>query len=260
MQHIPPYPESLKVKTWEKAKGIAAWMSSRNTGVTALLEKAEKAFKSAPWEATADEPLAEQYRRGPEALEEFLRQHHQKYQPAFRQLQASFADLSSDLKSKAKELEKDEKVAKFAALVAKMAEDANKFTYAVAWGSVSDQLQKEAIRLRANFAERKKKIHEHLSKVEPAIEKVIHKLESFKDAPPTTKAYKDLFPQYHRLPGTYISVAAKDAPELKVTFKDFLQYGSDNWTNEPSAKTDMKKLIEADLKVLKKAKEQVAKL
>jgi hypothetical protein len=256
---IPPYPPSLTVQSWDKVKGLLARVFGAKTGVTELLAAAKKSFDDMPWEAaTSLGQLAEYKRQGPEAIKQFQKNYNGTYQPKFRKLQTTYATLCSDLAEKAKAFEEDPKLVKFAPVLKKMSEDANRFTYAVSWPTVSDGMQKEILIIEKDFAERAKLAQERLKSVGPALEKVIKKLGEFKKAPPTPRDYASLFAQYHRLPGTYIGVASKDLPEIKPVFKDFLKYAAENWTQEPAAKTDMAKLVKADLEMLHKAKELAA--
>lgn len=257
----PPYPPSLTVKSWEKCKGIIARISGAKTGVTEMLKKAEKQFNDAPWEkATAISQLAEEQRKGPEAIKLFHRNLSNTYQPKFRELQQVYADLTIDLAQKAKTLESDPKLVKFAPVLKKMSEDANKFTFAVSWGTVSDRVQKEILKIQEMFAERAKKARSHIEKIGPAIDKVINKLNEFKNNPPTPNAYEKLFSAYHRLPGTFIGVASKDIPEVGTTFKEYMTYASNNWTKEPAPKTDMAKMVKKDIEVLENAKKLIDKI
>ena len=252
---IPPYPPSLTVKFWDKAKGL----SSVKTGVTELLQACESQFKKAPWEVTSVSQLAAIKLRGPEALANFKSEYHRTNQPIFRKLQSDFANLSIDLAKKGKEFGVDPKRSKYAPILQKMSVDADKFTYAVAWGTVSDRVQKDILEIEKSFEERAKKSRGYINQIDSATEKVIKKLQEYKK-PPTPKEYQALFSQYHRLPGTFIGVASKDIPELRLLFKEFLEYASKHWTTEPPQNTDMDKMVKTDIKMLKQAKEIASKL
>ncbi len=257
----PPYPPSLTVKSWEKAKGLIARISGVKTGITELLVKAEKEFHNAPWdEALSTKPLAKVKSQGLEALKKWHVENNIKYSPVFRKLQATYADLSHELNQKARNFESDPKLAKFAPVLKKMADDANKFTYAVAWGTVSSTLGKEVVLGEKALEERAKKANERIKLIIPTLEKIENKFAEYKKGPPTTKEYAGLFAQYQRMPGTYIATVAKDLPELKEVFGRFLAYADKHWRVEPPAKTDMKKRVAEDLVEVEKCKKLVEQL
>lgn len=258
---IPPYPVSLTVQSWDKAKGLIARISGVKTGVTELLQAAQKQFKDAPWsEATNDEVVAEISRGGLQPLQEWHKDYAARLHPKFRALQTTYANLSSTLAEKAQAFEKDEKLAKFAPVLKKMSEDANKFTYAVSWPTVSDGVNKAVLNRTQQLQERKKKAGEYVSQMEGALDKVIKKLDEFDKKPPTPAQYEKLFSAYHRLPGTFIGVVGKDYPHVGVMFKDYMSYASKHFTKEPDEKTDMKKQVAKDREQFETAKKLVKQI
>lgn len=145
----PPYPSALTVAAWNKAKGILARIKQIETGITKELQAAAKQFNDAPWKALdVTVIVAEENKRKMPAgltvqdLETIQRDYLQTYQPTFKQLQGRFAELHTFLKDKAVSLAQDDATKGFAKAVELMAEEANKFTYAVAWGTVSSDNQK----------------------------------------------------------------------------------------------------------------------
>jgi hypothetical protein len=139
---LPPYPKSLTTASWDKAKGLIARISKVKTDVTEELQAAERAFKAAPFGELNVSPLVLNKSLDLKGLKQVQDDYLRKYQPRFRALELVFYDLSQTFKKKAAEFEADPKLKQLAPALKTMSADANKFTYAVAWGTVSSPNQK----------------------------------------------------------------------------------------------------------------------
>ena len=190
-------------------------------------------------------------------LKEFQDQYLRNYQPIFKNLSATFYSLSEFLKEKSSEFENDEKLKKFAPAVTVMAEEANKFSYAVAWGTVSDKNTKELTQRIKNAEESDKIYSNALAKIKPTIDKSHELLKGYKTKPPTAKAYATPFwNTYLRNIGVYIATAETRKPGLKAKFAVPLKTAAMQWAQKslPQEDEDVPEQIKKDVVLVTKFK------
>ena len=138
----PKYPKELTISGWNKTKGLIARVKKIKTGVSEELTDAKAAFDKIKWDdLQIGKMIPEGERLTAAAGEKYLRAYLEKYQPVFKALELKFYELSQFLKKKSGEFAKDKDTKSFAKGVMEMSEAANKFTYAVAWGTVSSENQ-----------------------------------------------------------------------------------------------------------------------
>ena len=137
----PTLPASLTVSYWDKAKGILARITKVKTGVTEELKAAKAALDKAPFGELNIFPQLDGKNIDAAGLRKIQDDYLRKYHPQFKALESVFWDLGQFLNKKAKEFEADDKTKKFAPALMVMGSDANKFSYAVAWGTVSSENQ-----------------------------------------------------------------------------------------------------------------------
>ncbi len=249
----PTYPSALTVKSWDKAKGVLARISKVETGVTALLKEAQTEFDKAPFDDMVDyTKLVPIQRQGIEALKTYQKEFLSKYHPKFKVLENHFRSLSSKLEEKATAFEKEPKLAQFAKVIKLMATEANKFSYAVAWGTVSDAMQKKISQEILKFENDLGNEAKHLEDALDACKKCVKKLQSFKAAPSPAE-YEKLFSGTHRTPGTFISTAGKANPAIQKKFASYMKYASENFLKAPPSNTNMDKQIQKDIEAFQDA-------
>ena len=258
----PPYPQSLTVGYWNKAKGLIARISKVKTGITEELQKADKAFKNAPFkevdvDAQIKDVLAKSKGQQKKALEQFQDEYLRKYQPIFRGLQTVYSDLAMTLTQKVAEFEKDEKLQKFAPAVKVMADAADKFTYAVSWGTVSDSNTKE-LTLKIAYAGESDKVYGNaLQKIKDIIATATSDLNGYKTKPPTASKYHSPFwNQVLRNIGVYINTAEKVTPGVKAKFAAPMKAAGERWIESKMPKKDeeVPDLIKQDILLVAKFK------
>lgn len=249
----PTYPSALTVKSWDKAKGVLARITKVETGVTALLKAAETAFNNAPFKDMEDSSALNMAKRGGiDTLKAYQKEWLATYHPPFKALETHFRNLSTELGKKATAFESQPKLAQFAKVISLMASEANKFSYAVAWGTVSETMQKEITASINSLDEARGNEAENLENALEECKKCVKKLQGFKTTP-TPKEYVKLFSGTHRMPGTYLSTAGKANPQIQKIFAPFMKYASDNFTKEPPANTNMEKQVQADIEAFQDA-------
>jgi hypothetical protein len=253
----PPYPKSLTTASWDKAKGVIARISKVKTGVTELLKAAEAEYKKAPF---ADVNIAPTLLNTPNAssadLKKIQDDYLRKYQPQFKKLEGVFYDLSQDLKKKASQFEADEKLKKFAPALTLMANDANKFTYAVAWGTVSSDNQKylqnsinERVKAEKMWADAAKNLKTMIDKASKAVDK-------YKSKPPTADEYNAMWKEELRGIGAQIAMASKNDPTVKAKFDAPFKVAAKQWAQSalPSKNEQTAAQIKKDIELLKQFK------
>lgn len=237
----PDFPKSLTTSSWDKAKGLIARISGVKTGVTEELESVAKAYKASASAfknlnvftacsdiAKRDGTLAD-YKK---LQDDYLR----KLQPEFKKLEGAFYDLSETLKKKAREFENDEKLKKFAPVLTLMANDANKFTYAVAWGTVSSSNQRYLQDLIDNRTKADKQWAEAAGNVKKLIETAYKGLNSYKNKPPKLSEYDVFLRGDLRGIGAQIAMAAKGDPSFKEKYAAPLKIAATLWAQKSMPK------------------------
>jgi hypothetical protein len=261
----PPYPTSLKVSSWNKAKGLIARISGVKTGVTEELEKAAELFKKAPFDEVNITPNLNKFlEQAPtsDKLKVFQHAYLEKYHPKFKALESGFLDLHLWLVDKAKEFEKDEKLAKFAPVVKLMAEDANKFRYAVAWGTVSDENQKDLQKSINDMAEVEKMKANAIPKLKKMISDASTEVNKYKTKSISKDDYGLLWKEQLRGIGAQIKSAAKIDPSITEKFAVPMKTAVTQWAqgNLPKKDEDTKGQIKEDIELVKKFKDISDKL
>lgn len=139
----PPYPKLLTVDGWNKTKGLIARIKKVKTGVSEELTKVKAKFDAIKWDdLIINKMIPENERLTAKRCEEVLRAYLEKYHPIFKKLEEEYFTLSGFLKKKADDFEKDKDMKQFSKGLREMSEAANKFRYAVAWGTISSENQK----------------------------------------------------------------------------------------------------------------------
>jgi glutaredoxin-related protein len=247
---VPPaYPEALTVKFWDKAKGVLARISKVKTGITEELEKAKAEFDKVDWAELQTNEFLTRYRRKqgamfPEEAESLFRQYLEVNHPRFKKLEATFSDLSSFLKKKASTFEADPKTEKFAKAVLVMADAANKFTYAVAFGTVSSanqaewtKVREEAVKIEQQWKDARAGIKTLILDAEKAVKSAISKKVNL-------AGYNKMWSQNLRGIGAQVVMGGlKDefAPAMNRVKKEWSQSGL------PSKESDVAPQLERDL-------------
>jgi hypothetical protein len=259
---IPKYPEALTVKSWNKAKGVLARIRKIETGITLELEKAYKQYQEAPWaKVDLSSALMEEERKGRVSaakMKEMFRDYLTSYQPQFKSLEACFSELSTFLANKAKTLAEDEATARFAEVVNVMPAEANKFTYAVAWGTVSSENQKwfgERLKSRQEREEVFVRAREGVSKM---IEKAQTDLAKMAHGTPTPKDYKIFWKDQLRGIGAQIALVGKEDEEYIKKFALPMSIAKKQWADANIVKVETKEQIAEALKKDKKLLEGFA--
>ena len=260
---VPPaYPEALSVKFWNKAKGLLARITSVKTGITERLEKSKAIFDKVPWDDLEATAFVTKYGKGQGSknrgwYEDMLRQYLEKNHPRFKALEAEFYDLHSFLKSKANEFAQDDKTKSFAKPLLAMADAANKFTYAVAFGTVSAANQqvfavwmKEADEIMKGFAEARGKIKTVIEKAEVEITKA-------KKKTPTASDYVSMWSQHLRGIGAMIAMAGKGDPTVRESFAEPLKMAAKHWSQGglPKDDPDVAMQVKQDIVIIGKFKD-----
>jgi hypothetical protein len=215
----PPYPKSLTTASWDKAKGLIARISKVKTGVTEELQKAEKAFKAAPFAELNVSPLVLNKSLDLKGLKQVQDDYLRKYQPKFKALELVFYDLSQTFKKKAAEFEADPKLKQFAPALKTMSADANKFTYAVAWGTVSTPNQKYLQDMITSQEKSEKQWASAKADLKKLIDKAASEVTKAISAKLSAKDYVARFwSENLRGIGAQIAMASRSDPGVKVAF------------------------------------------
>jgi hypothetical protein len=263
---LPSYPDALTVKFWNKAKGVLARIKQIETGITKELEAARSDFDKAPWADLSVEAFltkhAKQGSKTRKDYEQFLRLYLETLQPPFKKLEGRFDDLASFLKKKAQEFEEDPQTKGFAKAVQVMADAAHKFTFAVAWGTVSSpqqaafaQFMKEADEVEKQWKTARNDLTGMIDRAEKAVTKAKSKV-------PTASAYAAIWKQELRGIGAQIAMAARGEPQLLTTFKDPMKIASIQWAEKSLPKDDksVEEQIKKDIVLVGKFKQAAATL
>ncbi len=239
---VPKYPDALTVKSWNKAKGLLARITKVKTGITEELTAAHQAYLNAPWAELNATAFATKYDKSgtktQKSQEALLRLYLEKNHPPFKELEKTFYLLSSFLKQKAAEFAKDEKTKTFAKAALLMADAANKFTYAVAFGTVSSAQQaemtkwiKEAAGIEKLWAQARQKLVVMINAADSAVSKA-------KSKTPTAKDYASLWKEELRGIGAQIQMAGKGDPTLIDKFKAPMDIAKKQWMDSALPKKD----------------------
>jgi hypothetical protein len=251
----PPYPKSLTVDSWNKAKGLIARILQIKTGITEELKKADKLFNAAPFADVNIAPLL-QKKLDLAALKKAQDDYLRKYHPIFKKLEGDFHDLSSFLTKKAQEFEKNDTLKKFAPVVKIMASDANKFTYAVAWGTVSSENQ-AYLQKAINDAEKaEKQWAEAAQGLKNMIDKACKAVDKYKSKTPSLNEYKKLWQEELRGIGAQIAMASRADPTIKDKFVGPSKKAAKQWaqTALPTKEEEVAEQIKKDLLLLREFK------
>lgn len=252
----PPYPKSLTTASWDKSKGIIARISQIKTGVTEQLQTASRAYAAAPFgELNASKLLLEKEfdLKGLKQLQDdWLR----KFHPQFKKLEGVFYDLSMTLKQKAGDFEKDDKLKKFSPILKLMADDANKFTYAVAWGTVSETNQRVLQDAIDNRIKVEKMWADAAKRLKTLIDTASSEANKYKSKPPTVKEYRDFWSENLRGIGAQIAMAAKSDPGIVARYSAPMAIARKQWADSalPTKDDKVAEQIKADIELLKKFK------
>jgi hypothetical protein len=229
----PPYPEALTVKFWDKAKGLLARVTKVKTGITEELQAARKVYDDAPWQLVGVNEFLTKHRKKqgamfPDEADALFYEYLQTVQPHFKKLEMRYVDLSNFLKKKAGEFEQDDKTAKFAGPLRAMADAANKFTYAVAWGTVSSPNQAEWVKLKSEAAKVKKQWDDARGGIKDLILKADKAVKTAKGKKTDLKAYNAMWSENLRGIGAQIAMAGlreEFAAPMKLVAKEWSQAG-----------------------------------
>jgi hypothetical protein len=253
----PEFPKTLTIASWEKAKGVIARITSVKTGVTEKLSDAIKAYKAAPFDDLNVSPAVLKSTGGLKGLravqDDYLRKNH----PAFKKLEMVFYDLSETLKKKASDFDKDDKLKKFSPVLRLMAEDANKFTYAVAWGTVSESNQKYLETAINSEIKAEQMWAAAAKKVKAMIDSASSLANSYKSKPPNLAGYTSFWAQQLRGIGAQIQMAGKNEPGFAEKYSVPLSIAKKQWADGslPKKDADVAEQVKADIVLLKKFKD-----
>lgn len=252
----PPYPKTLTTASWDKAKGIIARISKVQTGVTEELQAAVKAYNAAPFAELNVAPLLLNKTFDVKGLKQLQDDYLRKYQPQFKKLEEVFYDLSRTMKQKAADFEKDGSLKKFSPVLKLMADDANKFTYAVAWGTVSAPNQRflqDAIDSQIKVA---KMWAEAGKRLKTMIDKAWSGANGYRSKPPKLDEYKKFWKEELRGIGAQIAMAAKSDPTIIARYAAPMNIAKKQWAdgNLPTKDDKIADQIKDDIDLLKKFK------
>ena len=252
----PPYPKSLTTASWDKAKGVIARISKVKTGVTEELKAAGKAFDAAPFAALNVSPLVLNKTFDVKGLKQLQDDWLRKYQPQFKSLESVFYDLSQTLKKKAGDFDKDSSLKKFSPVLTLMANDANKFTYAVAWGTVSSPNQRYLQDMIDGQIKTEKMWAEAGKKLKTTIDVASSKANAYKSKTPDLTAYRKFWTEELRGIGAQIAMAAKNDPNVVARYAAPMTIAKKQWADASLPKKDgeVAEQIKKDIELLKKFK------
>jgi len=224
----PEYPKALTVAGWDKTKGLIARIKKVKTGVSEELTKTKKVFDAVPWGV----PLSigglvpEGKRLTEKDCKDILRAYLEKHHPTFKKLEETVFLLSAFLKKKASDFEQDKDMKQFSKGLKEMAEVANKFTYAIAWGTVSEDNQKWIRERQEAAAKADKQKTEAVSRLKELVNGAIKAAGEAKSNKITAKEYeRPYWSENLRGIGAQIKLAAPHldpaiAKQLLVVLKD----------------------------------------
>jgi hypothetical protein len=252
----PPYPKSLTTASWDKAKGVIARISKVKTGVTEELQTAAKAFAAAPFATLNVSPLVLNKTFDAKGLKQLQDDYLRKYQPEFKKLEAVFYELSQTLKKKAGDFDKDDKLKKFSPVLTLMANDANKFTYAVAWGTVSTPNQRYLQEMIDAQVKTEKMWAEAGKKLKTMIDTASSKANGFKSKTPKVADYSTFWKEELRGIGAQIAMAAKSDPTILTRYAVPMGIAKKQWADSSLPKKDdeVAEQVKKDIDLLKKYK------
>jgi hypothetical protein len=252
----PPYPKSLTTASWDKAKGLIARITKVKTGVTEELQAAAKAYKEAPFGDLNVSPLVLNKTFDSAGLKKLQDDYLRKYQPQFKKLEGVFYDLSQTLKQKASAFEKDPKLKQFSAVLKLMGDDANKFTYALAWGTVSGPNQRYLQDMIDAQLKTEKMWAEAGKKLKVMIDKASSVANGYSSKPPKVSDYKIFWKEELRGIGAQIAMAGKSDPGLVGRYAVPMGIAKKQWADAqlPTKDGEVAAQIKKDIELLKKFK------
>ncbi len=248
---IPTLPSSLTVAAWDKAHGIIAKLTSKKTGVSEQLRTAKAALDAAPFNELNTAPLVLNKTFDLPGLKKVQDDYLRKYHPQFKALELVFGDLSRWLAAKAKEFETDDKLKKFAPVLKLMSADAHKFTFAVAWGTVSDDNQRYLQGVINSKAAEEKLRAQALPNMKKSINDAKKAVEAAKkDAKLDLSSYeRPLWSQSLRGIGAQIALAGRADPTIPAQFAVPMGVAKKLWAdgNKPAKVSDLPARLKKDL-------------
>ena len=261
---VPTLPNSLTVSSWDKARGIIAKLTTKKTGVSEQLRTAKAALDAAPFGELNTSPLVLNKTFDVAGIKQVQDDYLRKYHPQFKALELAFGDLSRWLAAKAKEFEGDDKLKKFAPVLKLMSTDAHKFTFAVAWGTVSEENQRYLQdRIDSRVAEEKQRA-QALPNMKKSIDNAKKAVEAAKkDAKLTLSTYeRPLWAQSLRGIGAQIALAGRADPTIPPQFAGPMDVAKKLWAdgNKPAKLTDLPARLKKDLDLVEDFKTIADKL
>lgn len=239
----PEYPKSLTTSDWSKHKGVLAKIMRVKTGVTEELTATRRLFDAVPWDKL-DLTLYVPHRAGKAELDAAMKKLNADTVKAITAAYHSMRDLSGKLKSKAGEYGKNAKTKETAKQLLKMADDANKFSYAIAPGTISDPISKEYDRYVADIAKKEQVLANQRGIFKTYVSKALVAVQGAMTKPMTATDYKEnLWSEHLRGFGAAAKVLIADYPGLKspmqIAMKQWMQDALPK--NDPAVPAQLKK-------------------
>jgi hypothetical protein len=259
----PEYPKALTVDGWNKTKGLIARIKKIKTGVSEELTKAKKEFDKVPWgeKLSIGQYVPEGKRLTEQDCKDILRTYLENIHPTFKKLEETFHTLSAFLKKKGNEFASDKDMKQFSKGLLDMAEVANKFTYRIAWGTVSEDNQKWIRERQEAAAKSDKQKKEAVTRLAELINVALKAAQNAKSSKLDKSSY--VAPYWNenlRGIGAQIKLAAPHldptvAKQLLVLNKEVANIWSEK--GMPKTDEDVPKHIDKDIEMLKKFVEAV---
>ncbi|MGJ3627106.1 hypothetical protein AB5I41_09595 [Sphingomonas sp. MMS24-JH45] len=229
------------------------------TGITAELKKAKAVYDKLDWqqldaEKFSNAKIKHGERVTPAKADEVLKAYLDEVHPTFAPLEKTFAKLSTFLSGQAKTMAGSTTTKSAGKTAQTMADAANKFSYAVAWGTISSKQQAylagaktTAIEVEKSWAAARGKIQPEIARAAPAVKDFAQKIRPYMDRlaaggsdapkPGTLKMdYEKLCGKYLRGIGAKIKQASD--PALEAQFKGPLETAKKQWSQSGGPSDD----------------------
>lgn len=246
----PEYPKCLTTKDWDKQKSALAKIFKKPTGVSDELKKALKAYEGVEWtKLSVSDNMPQGKAATIEKAKEVFDNIAATYGKPLKIASEAFNTLATFLKSKSKELEKDKT---FPAGTRKhmltMADEATKFCYAIAPGTISDLIRNDY----NEYVEAAKKAKtSRLNGAKTSLGYLASTIKVGKSGTVTTvDEYEEYWSEHIRGIGTGLALVLVDYPDLAPLLKQAKTQWNEG--NKPKQEGDVAQAVQNTLELAEK--------